>query len=258
MDLLHPALSQVHIFLLVFFRVTSMVALMPVLGSQAIPVQLKVGISAVLSIMLMPFVPGVPMPAGFLDFFMMLVKEVFVGVTIGFVASLLFAILQFAGALVDTLMGFGFVELVDPFTETSTTTLGQLNTLIFTIVFIVLGGHYYMIMAIQKSFEVIPLLGVQVPGGQLMELLTTVTSGVLISALKLAAPAFVTLVITSLALGVVARTVPQMNVYFVGLPLTIALGFGTTIIAFPVIAMAFQKMFTAMLYDVWKVILLMG
>jgi flagellar biosynthesis protein FliR len=258
MDILHPALAQVHIFLLVFFRVTAMVALMPILGSQTIQIQLKLGISVALSIILVPFIPAVAMPAGFWEYAVLLIKEVFVGIVIGFVSSLLFSVVQFAGALIDTLMGFGFVELVDPFTETSTTTLGQLKTLIFTIVFIVLGGHFYMILAIQKSFEVIPLLGVQVPGGSLMTLLTNVTTGVFISALKLAAPAFVTLVITSLALGVVARTVPQMNVYFVGLPLTIALGFGTTIIAFPVLAMMFQKMFNAMLNDVWSVMLLMG
>jgi flagellar biosynthetic protein FliR len=188
----------------------------------------------------------------------LLIKEVFIGIVIGFVASLIFSIVQFAGALVDTLMGFGFVELVDPFTESSTTTLGQLKVLIFTMVFLVLGGHYYMIMAIAKSFEVIPLLTAHINAGPLLDSVGTICAGVFISAIKLAAPAFVTLIVTSLALGLVARTVPQMNVYFVGLPLTIVLGFSVTIIAFPLLATVFGKMFNTMLEDVWKLMVMMA
>jgi flagellar biosynthesis protein FliR len=261
MDFLHPVFSDIPVFLLVFVRVTAMITLMPIIGSQNFPAQLRIGLGIMLAILVVPFAHGreaVLMPSGLWAFAVLLVREVFIGIVIGYVASLIFSVVQFAGALVDTLMGFGFVELVDPFSESSTTTLGQLKVLIFTMVFLVLGGHYYMLIAITKSFEIIPLLGAHIAAGPLLQTLTHISAGLFVSAIQLAAPAFVTLIVTSLALGVVARTVPQMNVYFVGLPLTIVLGFSVTIIAFPLLAVVFEKMFNGMLENMWKLMVMMA
>jgi flagellar biosynthesis protein FliR len=258
MDFLNPTFAQTIVFLLVFARVIGMISLLPLLGSQTIPVAIKIGIAIVLSVSTVPSVAPATMPHGLAEFFLLAGKEALIGIVIGYAASLLFSAVQFAGALIDTLMGFGFVELVDPFTESSTTTLGQLNTLVFTMVFIVIGGHYYMILAIHRSFEIIPLFGMHYPAGAMLKAITGIAVGVFDSALKLAAPAFVTLIICSLALGVVARTVPQMNVYFVGLPLTIGLGFGTTIVVYPYLATVFGKLFNAMLNDVWRLMFLMA
>jgi flagellar biosynthetic protein FliR len=260
MDVMHPAIADVHVFLLVFVRITAMVALLPIFGSQNVPVQMKAGFSIVLAIIFVPFVnvEAIAVPSSMLGFVVLLIKELFVGITIGFAASFLFVALQFAGRLVDRQMGFAMVQLIDPFTDAPTTTLGQLKILVFTILFLMLNGHYFMILAIETSFDKIPLLGASFPSGHLAYVLNSMVAGIFVSAMKLAAPVFVTLVLTSIALGVVARTVPQMNVFFVGLPLKISVGFGTTVLVLPMLAELFRRMVEALVGDIWKILYLMA
>ncbi len=255
------AAEQVQIYLLVFVRVSAMLALLPIFGSQNVPVHIKVAVTALLAFMLYPMVQGrgaVEVPLAWGMFVFSVIKELFIGIVIGFAASLLFAGVQFAGRLVDTQMGFAFVQLVDPFTSARVTTLGQLKIIVFTILFLLLNGHYFLLLAVQKSFEVIPLCGAHMPGGKTAYVLTEMTAGVFESAVKLAAPVFVTLVLTSLSMGVIARTVPQINIFFVGLPLKIFLGLGTTIVAFPALAIVFRKMVDQLMRDIWRLLYLMA
>ncbi len=253
--------DQIEMFLLVFVRILSIIALMPFFGSQSIPFQLKTGLAGTLAIILFPAIlaHSVPLaPVGLVPFVYLVFQQVFVGILIGYVTSFLFTAIQYSGRLIDTQMGFAFAEINDPFTEEPVTVLGQLYILIFSIFFLLLNGHYVFLLAIQKTFEVIPLAGVKMPDAAMVSFLTTVISGIFVSALKLSAPVFVTLFLTTIAMGVIARTVPQINVFFIGVPLSIILGMITTIIAFPYIAGVFRKMTDALMLDVWKLIYLMA
>ncbi|MBD3345476.1 MAG: flagellar type III secretion system protein FliR [Chitinivibrionales bacterium] len=253
--------ENVQFFLVVFVRVTAMISLLPVLGSQNIPVHVKVILSFVLAIIIFPMVP---IPSTRLDqfstvhFFVMIIKEVFVGLLIGFASTFLFAAVQFAGRLIDTQMGFALVQLIDPFTDARVSTMGQFKTLVFTIFFLLINGHFFLILAIQKSFEVIPLLGVSMPGGKIAFLLVSMAGNVFVAALKLSAPVFIALVLTSITMGIVARTVPQVNVFFVGLPLKIGVGLVSMIVALPMLTTVFKKMFDALMQDLWKLLYLMA
>jgi flagellar biosynthesis protein FliR len=261
MDPLTYTTNQAQLFMLAFVRIASMLALMPIFGSASIPVQLKAGLALVLCFILFPFIQQhatVPLPQTTGLFIYKMVLEIFVGVVIGFVATLLFSAVQFAGYLVDALTGFSFVELVDPFTDTSITVFGQLNILIFTIVFFLINGHYFMLLAVEKSFEVIPLLGVAAPMGKLAAFMTTQTGNVFTIAFKLSAPIFVTLMVTQVALGVVARTVPQINVFFVGIPLNIGIAFGTAIIVFPSLVVLFRGILDRLVQDIWRLLYMMA
>jgi len=250
--------NQVQIFLLGFVRIASLIAIMPIFGSSSVPAQLKIGLSLALCIILFPVMQlhagAVAMPHTTGIFVFRVIMEVFVGISIGFVTTLLFSAVQFAGYLVDVLSGFSFVELVDPFTDTSITVFGQFNVLLFTIVFFLINGHYFFLIAIQKTFEVIPLMGVAMPGGKLAWFMTQITGNIFVLAFKLCAPIFVTLMITQVALGVVSRTVPQINVFFVGIPLNIAIAFGTAIIVLPNLVTLFRGMVNGLMIDIWKLI----
>jgi flagellar biosynthetic protein FliR len=247
--------------MLALVRIASMLALMPIFGSASIPVQLKAGIALIMCFILFPFIQqhatGV-LPATTGLFVYRVIMEVFVGLVIGFVATLLFSAVQFAGYLIDALTGFSFVELVDPFTDTSVTVFGQFNVLIFTIVFFLFNGHYFMLLAVEKSFEVIPLLGVAAPMGKLAAFITQQTGNMFVIAFKLSAPIFVTLMITQIALGVVARTVPQINVFFVGIPLNIAVAFMTAIITLPALVALFKGVVDRLVQDIWRLLYLMA
>ncbi|MBD3420598.1 MAG: flagellar biosynthetic protein FliR [Chitinivibrionales bacterium] len=249
--------DQIVLFLAVFVRLLAMIALLPVFGSQNAPVQLKVIFAFALALILHPLVAqhgpidfafSVPL------FALLVIKEIFVGLLIGFGATFLFTAIQFAGRLIDIQIGFAFVQLVDPFTNTTVTTMGQLKILVFTLFFLLINGHYFFVLAMQKSFEVIPLFGAHLPGGKLAYVLTTMVGGIFEAALKLSAPVFLTLVLTSISMGIIARTVPQIHVFFVGFPLKIALGLGTTAIALPILADMFKKMVNVLMQDIWKML----
>jgi flagellar biosynthetic protein FliR len=260
-NLLVANMDQLQLVFLVFLRIAGMVAMMPIFGSQFLPVQLKVGFVFFLTILLFPITAvhgavAVPFTLGM--FVLMVMKEIFVGVVVGFAASFIFAAVQFAGRIVDNEMGFTFVELVDPFSETEVTVMGQLKILVFTIFFLLFNGHYFLVLAIRKSFEVIPLGGVTVHAGELSAFFINLSSGLFVAALKLAAPVFVTLFMTSLAMGIVARTVPQINVFFGAMPVKIILGLAIAAAVFPVLAGIFKKIFEGLMTDIWQLIYLMA
>jgi flagellar biosynthetic protein FliR len=256
-NLLVATTDQLQIFFLVFLRVMSMVAFMPIFGSQYLPITLKIGLAFFLSLILFPITAQhgpVVLPLSLGIFVLMIAKEVFVGILIGFVASFMFVAVQFAGRLIDNQMGFTLVELVDPFTDMEVTTMGQLKVLVFTIFFLLFNGHYFLLLAMQKSFEIVPLFGMHVPAGKLAHFFTTMSGEIFVSAFKLAAPAFVALFITTVAMGIIARTVPQINVFFVGLPLQIALGMGIMVLIFPVLAEIFKRLYFDLIQDIWRLL----
>jgi flagellar biosynthetic protein FliR len=262
MDVTALTTHQIQLFLLIFARTVTLIAFLPIFGSQSIPLQLKAGLAFFISIILYPSVlqqHGMPVfPATTGLFVFMIIKELFVGIIIGFVASLLFTIVQFAGYLVDVLTGFSFVELIDPFSDTSVSIFGQFNVLVFTILFLLLNGHYFMLLAIQKSFEVIPMLGVHINTGSLTSFMIHAVGNIFSLGFKFSAPIFVTLMLTQVALAVVARTVPQINVFFVGIPLNIGIALGVMIIALPEVARMFKEMVDLMMQDIWRLIYLMA
>lgn len=256
--------EHIQYFLLMFVRVMSMVLLMPVFGANYVPAQIKVALALILTSALfsvslasgLPQMDAANFSAGL--FFLLVIKEVLVGLVIGFAGSFLFTAVNFAGRLVDTQMGFGFVELTDPMSEESITVVGHLKIILFTILFLLFNGHYFLLITIQKSFDIIPLFGAVFPADNLVAHFTVLVANIFILGFKLAAPVFVVLVLTMIALGIVARTVPQMNIFFVGLPLKIGLGLGTTVIVLPMLASLFRRMSDALIQDIWKLLYIMS
>ena len=232
-----------------------MISLFPILGSQNVPIQLKAGLSFLLAILLFPLIP-IQIDNSYtftlLIFAFIVIKEIFVGLSIGFASSLLFVSVQFAGRLVDTEMGFAMVQLIDPFTDAEATVTGQFQILIFSIIFLLINGHYFMLIAVKKSFEVIPLFTAQIPDSDTANLFVSMVGNVFVLAVRLAAPVFCVLLLTTVALGVIARTVPQINIFFVGLPLKIGLGLITLAIVLPVLAALFRHMVDLLVRDLWK------
>lgn len=238
-----------------------MISLFPIFGSQNVPVQLKAGLSFLLAILLFPLIPvQINNDPNFdvFTFAFMVVKEIFVGLSIGFASSLLFVSVQFAGRLVDTEMGFAMVQLIDPFTDSQATVTGQLLILLFSIIFLITNGHYFMLIAVKKSFEVIPLYTASMPNSNTVNLFVSMVGNVFVLAVRMAAPVFCVLLLTTVALGVIARTVPQINIFFVGLPLKIGLGLITLAIVLPALAALFRHMVDLLIRDLWKLLYLMS
>jgi len=165
---------------------------------------------------------------------------------------------QFAGLLIDRQMGFAMVSMIDPTTEQDVTFSGQFLLVIFTMVFLITNSHYFLVLAMQKSFELIPLLGVGVPSNSLLSYFGAMAGGLFVLSIQLAAPVFVVLVLSSIALGIIARTVPQINIFFVGLPLKIGVGVITIVIALPALSGIFRALTQRLVEDIWKLLYLMA
>lgn len=253
--------DQIQIWIAMFVRITAIVALLPVFGASNVPVQIKAGLSLLLASILFPVVAakgGIVVSQSLPAFVFVCVKELFIGLVIGYAASLLFVSVQLAGDFIDTIMGFSFVQLVDPLTESEVTASGQFQVLIFSIIFLTMNGHLFLLLAIQKCFEVVPLFGGHIPTGAIADHFMQMTANIFVLAFKLASPILIPLIVTTVTLGVVARTVPQLNVFFIGMPLSIAVGFGAMVIALPLMTVLFKKIAEGMLSDVWKLILMLA
>jgi flagellar biosynthetic protein FliR len=263
MDQLPFTVDTIEMFLLMLTRVLTIVLLLPIFGSYAIPTQTRVGLALLITVLLfvsMPSAHAAVLPAhnSVAMMIFLIIKELLIGLAIGFTTVFIFAAVNFAARLVDVEMGFGMVELIDPTSEEMVTVMGQLWIVVFTIVLLLINGHYFFLLAVQKSFEVIPVFGLDFKAGPIAAHFSGMVGEVFVLALKMSAPVYVALILTEMALGVVARTVPQINIFFVGLPLKILVGIATTIIVFPMLGTLFKKIFEGLIQDIWSVLYLMA
>jgi flagellar biosynthetic protein FliR len=203
----------------------------------------KVGLSFMLAVIVFPLVnvnEGFTLPL--ISLGVAMTGEVLIGVIIGFTARLLFAAVQLAGQLVGFQMGFGIVNVIDPQTSAQVSIIAQFENIITLLIFLALNAHHWFIMAIAKSFEVVPLLTFSFTNS-LMEALVQLSCDMFVVAAKVAAPIIAILLFTSVALGLLARTVPQMNIFIVGFPLKLAIGLLAVGLTLPLLSTILRNLF---------------
>jgi flagellar biosynthetic protein FliR len=188
-----------------------------------IPGRARLLIAVALTIGIMPVVEHGRIDLDPLAFGGLIVKEIVVGLAFAYGLAAMFAAIQAAGSVLDTLIGFSFGAMVDPVTGTQSTVLAQLYSLFGVAIFIAIGGDAWVIKGVGRTYEAVPLLaapaiGSMVHGAQVA------FSGIFIGAFMIGAPVIVALIITDAAFGVVSRVVPQMNVFAVGFPAKMIIG----------------------------------
>ncbi|MGI5921891.1 MAG: flagellar biosynthetic protein FliR [Syntrophomonadaceae bacterium] len=222
-------------FLMVLGRLTGLFLSAPVFASRQMPVRVKIPLILVLAATMAYFVPvkyavSLTTPGTFAG---ALAVEIFVGYTIGFVAYIVFGAIQLAGQVMDMQMGFGIVNVVDPQSGMQIPLMGNLNYLVSLLVYLSINGHHYLLQAVAQSYQVIPVLGAGI-NQSFMDLLVELTVNMFVIAVKISAPIVMAILVTDVAMGFVARTVPQMNVFIVGMPLKIFIGLAALLIMIPV------------------------
>lgn len=222
------------LFGLMLTRVGAMFATAPVLGSRVIPMRVRVGLGVVVAISVLPMVAedSGPMPTSAVAYAILAGKEVIIGLLIGLVAQMVFAAVQLAGSFVDIGAGFAIATTIDPVNNTNLTVLGRAYNMIATAAFIAVGGHLFLMQAVVSSFQLlppdrIPRMDVFVEGILLR------SDEMFVIALQLAAPLMAALLITDVALGIMSRAAPQMNVFIVGLPVKVGLALVGTAVLLP-------------------------
>lgn len=216
--------NQVAGMLLVLGRIGPLFLLAPLFSSKLLPGRVKGVLAVGLAVGIAPIALGgreIPLEVG--TFVELMLKEMLVGLAYAFALGALFAAVATAGSFLDTLIGFSYGALVDPVTGNQSAVLTQAYILVGIMVLIAIGGDGLIIKGLARSYDLVPLL--EQPS------LTALVAGaqhafasVFLSALELAAPVVLAIVITDAAFGIVSRVVPQLNVFAVGFPAKVAVG----------------------------------
>jgi flagellar biosynthetic protein FliR len=215
--------EQVAAFFLVLARISPLFIFAPLFSSKMIPARARAVIAVALTVGIMPVVKHGPIDLDPLGFGGLMIKEVIVGLAYAYALAAMFAGLQAAGSLLDTLIGFSFGSLVDPVTGTQSTVLAQMYSLFGVAILIAIGGDAWIIRGLGRSYEAVPLLDTPAIGS-MVQGVEVAFSGIFVSAFMIGAPVIVALIITDAAFGVVSRVVPQMNVFAVGFPAKMLVG----------------------------------
>ncbi len=234
-----------------FGRLVSFFSIVPFFGGASVPPRVKVATAMSLVVILYPALEATipvnqPLNFGPIGFIGLLAKEVLVGFTLGFIASLVFEAVQVAGRIVDFQRGATTGELYAPQLQSQVSEIGQFKLQLAIVIFIAIGAHRYFIGALLRSYEFIPAFGYpKISGGwsPAVELIALMTASVLSIGLQLAAPALIALLLTDLFFGIVNRVAPQVNVFFLSMPVKMLVGLLVILVILPMLAMRMEYFF---------------
>jgi flagellar biosynthesis protein FliR len=244
-----PALAAA--FMLVFARVGAMVMLLPGLGETNIPVRIKLSIALLLTLIILPLHRAdyrIDLGSMYALLVLML-YEILVGIVLGTAARVTLAALQIAGAVIAQQLGLGIVITVDPTTQGQQGVLiGNFLTLLGVTLLFTTDSHHLVIAALNDSYSIFSP-GELVPSGDVAALATRAFSAAFRMGMQLSAPFLVFGLVFNMGLGVLSRLMPQMQVYFVGVPLTILAGFLIFAVVLAAMMGSFLDYFTAVMHD---------
>lgn len=219
-------IQQVQNFFLVVARVGCILFLFPLWNSTLISIQIKVYsilvIAAALTPVVAPTLP--PFPQTWLEATLLILRELLLGTSLGLVVRMLFAGVQMAGELLSMQMGFGMVSLIDPQSGGQISIIADLLLFVATLLFLSVNGHHMLLTVVAQSFKEVPVGGALWPSGQVFALVAPLGRIMFQLAIKVVAPVLLVLFLTQVAMGLVARVVPQVQVMILSFPVTIALG----------------------------------
>jgi flagellar biosynthetic protein FliR len=220
-------------FLLALVRSAAWVFVAPPFGTRMFPSQVKVGLAAAITISLGPKLAEQAVPLETVPLITAAVLQLAAGLALGFLGVLLFSAVQAAGGLIDLFGGFSAAQQLDPVSGTHTSIFGRFYHLLAITLLFAIDGHLLLVRGFLTSFEAAPFTDLSLEG--LAKLVTGDLGLFFLAAVEIAAPLLAALFLAELALGLLARAAPQMNVFLLGLPLKILLTIGLAALAIPLL-----------------------
>ena len=211
--------------LLIFLRVAAIVFSAPVFDASSIPVVFKAALALAVSILLLPslHIQANVADLSLVAFVIGVISEIAVGITIGLSVKLLFAGIQLAGQIAGYQMGFAVANVVDPASSAQIPIIGQIYNLTAMLLFLTVNAHHMFFSALVESYTIIPPLSVVIGPG-VANMMMKLGAGMFVVAIKIGAPLIAVLLLTTVGFGIVARTVPQIHIFIVAMPLKILIG----------------------------------
>ncbi len=236
------------------FRIGAMVMAAPVFGARSVPMRAKLVITVALTLVIAPLLPPVPAIDVFSPLsFMIIVQQVLIGVVMGFAVQLAFSAVITGGQIVAMQMGLGFSLMVDPQNGTQAPVLSQFYVLFAILLYLAFNGHLVLIQVLLDSFTLIPI---GPDGLQIGEFRRLANWGgqVFAGGLGIALPAIASLLVVNIAFGVMTRAAPQLNIFAIGFPITMILGFTLILITLPGVMPRIGTLFNGV-YDLLRQLL---
>lgn len=228
--------AWVGLFIWTFFRILAIFATEPVFGNRSIPARTKIGLAALFAILLAPSLGPMPnVEPGSAMGLLILLQQVVIGLAIGFSMRIVYTAVEMAGHLAGLQMGLGFATFYDPQNAAQVPIMAQFMSLLAVLIFLTMNGHQLVLMAIAESFHELPVsaqpfspLGWKAVASWGSEIFRI---GVLLSM-----PVVAALLVTNLSIGIMTRAAPQLNIFAVGFPITLTVGFLVLAISLPYLA----------------------
>jgi flagellar biosynthetic protein FliR len=257
LTLLTPA--TLIVFLLLTVRIGAIVLSLPLLGSRNLPAQLKILLILMLGVALYPLaqLQQVVIPQHLGHLALVVVSEMLIGLTIGLVAQFLFAGIQLGGELISQQMGLNIATIFDPHNAQQVSLVTHFQYVLAMLMFLSGSAHHWFIIAMAESLQSVPLASLGTSDAVLPVLLSLLGKACVI-AIQLAAPVSIALLLATLALGVMARLVPQLNVFMLSFPATLGLGLVMLALVLPSVMGGIQLAFGQLGNDLVQVIRALG
>ncbi|QQE76144.1 flagellar type III secretion system protein FliR [Brevibacillus composti] len=248
------------VLLLVFVRLTAFFVSAPFFSQRGVPNQFKVGLAlfmAIISFGSVPLQGAVPLD---LTFILHVIKEALVGVILGYICELIYVSVQVAGGMMDMQMGLAMANVIDPRTGAYVPLTGQFKNVLAMLYFLSINGHHMLIHGIISSYQAIPLDTMWAAFGseQVMWMAVKVFREMFLSAFMMAIPIVVSLFLVDLSLGIIAKSVPQFNIFVVGLPIKLLASFLMLMVVMPAFLLTLSGLFEKMFRSFAEMMKLLG
>lgn len=230
-------------FIFPLARIFGLLASAPIFNNVAQPQRIRLMVGLVITLALVPVLPPMPaVPAGSWIGFAILAQQIIIGVLLGFTLRIAFAAIDVAGDLIGMQMSLSFAVFYDPQNAGQTPVISEFLGLLAMLIFLALNGHLLTLSVLAESFRLLPVSATPFSAGGFASLLAW-SSTLFASGLLLALPLITALLIANLAMGVLARVAPQLNIFAVGFPVTLTSGFIVLMFSIPYFGAAMERLF---------------
>lgn len=211
-------------FLWPLSRILGLISVAPVFGHNSVPVTTKIGLAVILALIVAPTLTNIPPvnPAS-VSGLLILAQQLIIGLAMGFAMRIIFLAVDMAGTITSMTMGLGFASFFDPQTQGQTVSISQFLSMMVTLVFLAINGHLILIEGLVESFSTLPItMGSINPKGYLQ--IANWGGAIFSAGVQLSMPMVTALLISNIALGILTRSAPQLNLYGIGFPILLGVG----------------------------------
>ena len=239
--------AEINAWIVAYFyplaRILALLAIAPPFNNAGLPVRIRLVLGLAIAIAIVPALPSLPViePAS-LAGLLILAQQIVIGVAMGFAMRLVFGAIDLAGMMISTQMGLGFATAFDPQSAAQTAVVSEFLSMLSLLLFMAINGHLMVLAALGESFSVLPIGTSSIVSGTWLNIASA--GGLVFSTgVMLAWPVVVSLLITNIALGILARVAPQLNIIAIGFPVTMVIGFAALYVSMSYLSTPLQRAF---------------